>query len=80
MKKIILRETVIYAAMLLVLALLMHPDLFSDPATRVALLSERGSYLHPLIYASLLYALTGLFRLTIRLFRRFVRNRNTTGQ
>jgi hypothetical protein len=73
MIKIIIRELAIYAGMLLALALLMHPDLLSDPSSRIGLLSERGSYLHPLVYAGVFYLLSGMIRLAIRFIRRIVK-------
>lgn len=73
MKKVLLRETAIYAALLLMLALLMHPDLLTDPAERVRLMSEHSNYLHPLLYAGVLYVLIGIIRLLIHFIRRIVR-------
>jgi hypothetical protein len=78
MKRTLLREILIYAAILLVLALLMHPDLLSDPAERMRLFGERGNFLHPLVYAGILYVLAGAARLIIRFVRRIGRKRKTS--
>lgn len=71
MKKVLLRETVIYVVTLFFLAAVLHPDLLSNPSVRVGLLSERGNYLHPLIYAGAFYLVIGIFRLIFRYIRRF---------
>ncbi len=65
MKKIILKEVVIYAIMLIVLALLMHPDLLSSPSERLALMQEKGNHTHPILYSLIIYAITGLLRLLV---------------
>jgi hypothetical protein len=70
MKKVLLREMAIYAVLLLTMALLMHPDLLTDPSQRMAVLQDRGNYLHPLVYAGVLYALIGIIRIAVRFLRR----------
>jgi hypothetical protein len=70
MKKVLLREMAIYAIILLTMAFLIHPDLLTDPAQRVEILKDRGNYLHPLVYAGVLYLFTALVRIAVRFIRR----------
>jgi hypothetical protein len=65
MKKVMIREAVIYTVLLIVLSLLMHPDLFSDAGDRLTHLHERGNYYHPFLYAFIVYILLLFVRITI---------------
>ncbi len=73
MEKIIKRELVIYSTILLVLILLMHPDMISDPAERLGLMQQHENYIHPLLYTFIVYlivfALRALVSWVIGLFR-----------
>lgn len=55
MIKIIKKELVIYTALLTVLIVAMHPDLLSEPTTRLALMQQQGNYIHPLLYTFFIY-------------------------
>lgn len=73
-----LKEVAIYAALLLCIAPVMHPDLLSLPSERFARLREQGNYLHPLLYTGLFYVVLLLLRaiaaVIFRLFRRSTGN------
>lgn len=66
MRKTIYKELAVYLVVLLVLAGVMHPDLFGVPLDRLALMAERGNYLHPFVYTLLGYSLIWIFRLFFR--------------
>jgi len=72
MRKKVIREGAIFALLLVTLALLMHPDLLSDPSARFAQMQSRENHLHPLLYAALMYLIVLIFRgilgITARLF------------
>ena len=74
MEKIIKRELVIYSAILLVLILLMHPDMITDPAARLGMMQQHENYIHPLLYTFIVYlivfALRALVGWVIGLFRK----------
>ncbi len=55
MMNIIKKELVIYTALLTLLILLMHPDLLTIPTARLALMQEKGNYIHPLLYTFFVY-------------------------
>jgi hypothetical protein len=55
MEKIIKRELLIYSAILLVLIVLMHPDMLTDPAMRLGLMQQHENYVHPLLYTLFFY-------------------------
>ncbi|DAB27388.1 MAG: hypothetical protein A2513_06090 [Sulfurimonas sp. RIFOXYD12_FULL_33_39] len=66
MIKIIKNELIYFLLILLLLALLQHSDLLHSPIARINLMSEKGNYLHPLIWASGLYIIVILVRLIIK--------------
>jgi len=74
MLKTLKRELVIYASILVVLILIMHPDMFSDPAARLGLMQQHQNYVHPLLYTLFVYlvlfALRALVSWVISLFRK----------
>ena len=73
MEKIIKRELLIYSLILLVLIVLMHPDMLSDPAARLGMMQQHQNYVHPLLYTMFVYliifALRGLAGWVVRLFK-----------
>ncbi|WP_345969688.1 hypothetical protein WCX72_10280 [Sulfurimonas sp. HSL1-6] len=73
MRKPMLREGAIFALLLIALSLLLHPDLLSDPGTRLSHMTGRGNYIHPLVYTLFVYLVVLLLRGVIRLFARFFR-------
>ena len=65
MIKILKRELIIYTGLLTALIFLMHPDLLSDPTTRLGLMQEKGNYIHPLLYTFFIYLIIFFFRFVI---------------
>ena len=64
MAKRVVRELALFAALFLVLALVWHPDLLSDPSARMERLAAgQASLLHPLLWTGGAYLLLGFFRL-----------------
>lgn len=55
MEKILKRELIIYSVILVVLIILMHPDMLSDPEARLKLMQEHKNYIHPLLYTLFFY-------------------------
>ena len=62
MINIIKKELIIYTALLTLLILLMHPDMLSDPVTRLGAMQEMGNYIHPLLYTFFVYLVLFFFR------------------
>ena len=61
-KLAIKREALIYIAMLLVLTLVMHFDLLSNPSPRFETMVEKGNYSHPFLYTFVLYSILFIIR------------------
>lgn len=61
MKRLV-REGIVYTAVLVLSACLIHPDLLSSPTVRFERMMAGGGYLHPFIYALFLYLLLWIFR------------------
>ena len=57
------KELLIYLLTVVVSALVMHPDLLSDPAARFSMMSDRANYYHPFLFGLVPYLIIGLFRL-----------------
>jgi hypothetical protein len=70
MRKMVMREAAVYALLLVTCALLMHPDLLSDPADRYAMMEGRENYFHPLFYTALIYLIVLIFRGVIGMIAR----------
>ena len=66
MRKIIFKEFAVYIVLFIFLAAAMHPDLFSAPADRLILMTERQNYIHPFVYTLLAYILICILRLLFR--------------
>jgi len=64
-KKAIIKEFSIYLLTLLVLALIMHFDLLSDPSSRLQTMQEKENYSHPFLYAFVVYSVFFILRKTI---------------
>jgi hypothetical protein len=64
-KSILKKEIFYYLLILLILALIMHSDLITDPVARVQLMNEKGNYTHPFLYAFIIY-------ITILVFRKII--------
>ena len=67
-KSSIKREVIYYIITLVVLALIMHFDLLSDPLARFEEMQNRGNYSHPFIYAFIVYIIIFIIRKTIDFF------------
>jgi len=61
-KLAIKKEILIYLATLLILALIMHIDLLSDPFSRLSSMQEKGNYFHPFLYSFIIYAVILILR------------------
>jgi H+/Cl- antiporter ClcA len=66
MKSIVIREMTIYVILLVALALVMHPDLLSNPTERFSLMQERQNYFHPLIYTFVVYLFLFIVRFVVK--------------
>ena len=71
MIKILQKELIIYTALLTALILLMHPDLLSDPVTRLGLMQTQGNYIHPLLYTFFVYLIIYFFRAVFGFIMKF---------
>ncbi len=49
------KEFLYYLLTLLILALIMHIDLLSDPLARLSQMHEKGNYSHPFLYSFVIY-------------------------
>ena len=61
MGRSVIREAAVYMLLLVIFALLMHPDLLNG-TERFSQMAERGNYLHPLLYTGLIYLIILIFR------------------
>lgn len=68
----LLIELLIFLSILLVLALLWHPDLLNNPLSRVDRLSKTAmvSPWHPLMWAGGIYGFSGVIRLLLALVKK----------
>jgi len=64
-KPVIKKELFIYLLTLLVLTLIIHSDLVSDPSSRMNLMYEKGNYTHPFLYSFVVYSVILILRKTI---------------
>jgi len=69
----VIKESLLYLTILVLLAFLMHPDLLSAPVERFTHMLERQNYIHPLLYAFLFYLLLMLLRLIFRGIKKILR-------
>lgn len=58
-------EILYFVAILLGLALMQHSDLLTSPLARVNLMIEKGNYLHPILWTSVLYIVIGFIRVIV---------------
>ena len=56
------KEFLYYLLTLLILALIMHIDLLSDPLARLNQMHEKGNYTHPFIYSFVIYIIMLIVR------------------
>jgi len=72
MINLIRKELFIYTALLTTLMLMMHPDLLSEPTVRLALMQDRGNYIHPLLYTLFVYLIIYFLRATFSLGKKLI--------
>lgn len=58
-----LKEILYFVIILLILAVVQHQDLLSEPMTRFTTMQENGNYLHPFIWTAVIYGIVWTFRL-----------------
>ena len=73
MNKIIIKEIIFFVVLIVVLALLQHGDLLTNPSDRIELMSQKENYLHPFLWASAVYFVILLFRLILVFVLKFFR-------
>jgi len=61
-KLAIKREVIIYIVMLLVLTIVMHNDLLTNPSSRFEIMYEKGNYSHPFVYTFVIYSILFIIR------------------
>ena len=61
-KRVLKKEALIYLATLLILALMMHIDLLSNPSSRLSLMQEKENYTHPFLYSFIIYIVILILR------------------
>ncbi|MEA1917853.1 MAG: hypothetical protein U9N42_10075 [Campylobacterota bacterium] len=71
MKSQLLKEVAIYFLLLIVSAILMHPDLLSEPQARFELMRANSNYSHPFVYALLVYIIFWIPRAIFLLTKKF---------
>ena len=64
-KLAIKKESIVYFSILLLLTLVMHSDLLSEPLLRIELMYEKGNYFHPFFYTSVIYSIALIIRLIL---------------
>lgn len=66
-KGTIKKEMLYYLLTLLLLALIMHIDLLSDPFARLETMQEKENYSHPFLYSFIVYSILFVLRKSIDL-------------
>lgn len=67
------KELLIYLLVILFSALIMHPDLLSDPIVRFETMIGRANYYHPLLFGLGIYLLIGAVRLLVKWIRSIIK-------
>jgi NhaP-type Na+/H+ or K+/H+ antiporter len=65
LKLVVIREFLYYIIIFLLLALIMHSDLLSNPSARFELMKEKENYYHPFLYTFILYSVMLVLRTII---------------
>lgn len=60
---------------MIVSAIILHPDLLSDPMERFTVMSDRANYYHPFLFGLIPYLIIGLFRLLYLGIRKIIKRR-----
>jgi ABC-type multidrug transport system fused ATPase/permease subunit len=64
-------ELLYFFGLLLVLALVQHPDLLSSPLQRVQNMINSSNYIHPLLWTFVLYFIIAIVRIIVATIQRF---------
>lgn len=64
-KLFIKKELLVYLVILVLLAVVSHADLLSNPLLRFEKMFEKENYFHPLLYAFVVYSLILIVRKTL---------------
>jgi len=56
------REILYYIITLVILTLVMHIDLLTDPLSRFQIMQEKENYFHPFLYAFIVYIIILIIR------------------
>ncbi|ADR34664.1 hypothetical protein Sulku_2004 [Sulfuricurvum kujiense DSM 16994] len=75
MRKKLFREALIFGAVAFAMALLLHPDLLSDPQERFYHMIQRENIGHPFVYTALVYGILWLLRSLFSFIRRLLFSR-----
>ncbi len=67
------KELLIYVVLLILSALVVHPDLLTDPFKRIETMSERANYYHPIVFSLPIYLVVGLGRLIVMGIKKLTR-------
>lgn len=65
LKKTIIKELVYFFITLVILSVILHSDLLTDPLSRFTLMNETGNYSHPFIYTFFVYGALFILRKSI---------------
>jgi hypothetical protein len=68
------KEILIYITIIIIFALIQHPDILSSPIQRFSELPKAGAYgigaLHPLVFGFFIYLIVSFFRWIFSLIKR----------
>jgi hypothetical protein len=73
MLKIIKTEIIYFIVILLLLAVLQHADLLSSPLARIGLMAQKGNYLHPLLWTTVVYSALMIVRVITKYLIKIVK-------
>ncbi|MBD3810009.1 MAG: hypothetical protein IE884_05800 [Sulfuricurvum sp.] len=66
------KEVALLAAIFVLTALGVHPDLLSTPTARFDTLVSQGAYWHPFLFSIAIYLILTFIRYTIHMLRKMV--------
>ena len=75
-KLVVKKELLYYLITFVVLALIMHFDLLSNPSARVELMKEKENYLHPFLYSFIVYSVILVLRIIINFISKIFEKKN----
>lgn len=65
LKLLVIKEILYYLIIFLILALIMHSDLLSNPLSRLEIMQEKENYSHPFFYSFIVYSVVLILRTII---------------